>query len=654
MSWRMWVLAVLIVCVPGVGSSRAGGIALPEPLPADQVEAFLAVHRDADWVFLQDWLGLELRYDEEDQGLSGKQLSCREYAVQNKAAIAALSVVRVVDSPSRDLKKIEIIVEGVGGRRRWRRKDLKWVESTRREGGVVTLDGTVAQAFVPGLQVGDRLRIVEEYRLEGLHGAIPVHLGSSSRPYLESTYELHLPSRYEFSWAAQGGDYSRDRLQYMGPVDTGSGTHRWRLAADPDGELPQCRERYPYLKIVPHVLSIGDEHEGHMSFGTSWAEVGTAYLDRIEDVFAVNEEMGAKATELTQTAAEISAKIDLLYAWVQQRSHYLGLYEGVDGIIPKSAISVHDRGSGDCKGLATLLIGMLRSVGVSAHPVLVLTESGGVVAESVPNLIQFNHFIVWADDGGEGLFLDCTVDRYPAGAIPLRDTTSPVLLLKPGAVALVPIPMVARQAGSGRRTLVGHLDRLGYVHLDMTYTVTGALGRWWRNRLVDMDQQSAQKATLQYLAPDEFATRAGHVSLAGLEDWRAPLAMTVSLASSTAMPRSGDTIYLPLNMTQDMLGLDTEVVCGGRLDLRGLAERTVHWQLEMPADYSVVAPDTLTFDGPGLQWSRRLRQDGRTLHMERKLTFTRDFLAPAAADSLADLLRDIEQSEAGYLEVRCR
>ena len=69
------------------------------------------------------------------------------------------------------------------------------------------------------------------------------------------------------------------------------------------------------------------------------------------------------------------------------------------GIIPLPAGEVFDNGFGDCKGLGTLLISMLRAADIESHPVLVRTRSAGPLDTSAPNMTQFNHFIVWADDG---------------------------------------------------------------------------------------------------------------------------------------------------------------------------------------------------------------------------------------------------------------
>ena len=646
-------ILLMLMAVPLLwGNGWAADIEGPEPAAPEVVAAFVAAHGGADRVDILRWVGADLKHDELSEGFDGTVRYCHEYVVLEKDAVTELSVVQVYKSPRVQLKKVEITVDGASGHRRWRKKDLRWVESTNSGGGVVTLDGIVATAFVPGIEVGDRVRVYEEYRRNGMQGLPPVRLGTSDIPYLESTYELRLPAKYGIRWRALGSQFSRDRIDFSEPEAGKKGHYRWSLGPDENGELPLCRERYAYLKLVPHVVNLGGNAKGDWSFGETWAEVGEEYLETIDGVFDVSEEMAAMAAELTDAAAGTDEKIDLLYAWVQQRCHYLGLYRGTDGIIPKSAIEVNRLGSGDCKGLATLLIGLLRSVGVEAHPVLVLTASGGALAEDIPNMVQFNHYIAWAQGDSSGIFLDGTVDRHPAGTIPLSDARSKVLLLKPGAVQMVAIPATAWERGTGQRTVLGRLDNTGHAHFELTYTVTDALARLWRNRLSDYSQQSAQEAMLHYLVPDEFACEAEAAELSGLDDWRAPVEMSVSLTTTRPLPKGGNAIYIPRNIVGDEMLADIDLPCGGRLDLRSLADRQVTWQLELPAGYAVTVSDSLAWQAPGLEWTRRCWQEGQTFHLERQISYTEDFLTTAEADSLSAVLKKIRAAEVGYFEVR--
>ena len=101
---------------------------------------------------------------------------------------------------------------------------------------------------------------------------------------------------------------------------------------------------------------------------------------------------------------------------MQETTRYLGLFTGLGGIIPAPAGEVLANGYGDCKGLGTLLIALLRAVGIDAWPVLVRTGHVGPLAAATPNPIQFNHYIVWADDGADGYYY--TIETLELADVP--------------------------------------------------------------------------------------------------------------------------------------------------------------------------------------------------------------------------------------------
>ncbi len=644
-------LGICLICLLLCGDAWPAGLSVPDRADDERVAVFLREHSDKSSAYIQHWIGVDLRYEAKDQGLSGRFTRCLETAVLDKSTLVENSIVTVRNSPRWELKKIEITATNEHGKQRWRKKDLLWNESTQRAGGVVTLDGTVAQALLPGIQVGDRIRVVQEYEVKGLHGLPFSRLGDGRTPCLESVYELRVDADDEVIWQSLGATEAQERLRTTTPEQEGSGRYRWSLAADTDGSLPLCRDLYPHLDLIPHIAASADNPVPAMSLGADWAAVGDAYLERLGGLFNVSSDLAATAAKLTQDVDGVVAKTDRIYSWVQNRCHYLGLYEGQDGIIPASANDVFELGSGDCKGLSTLLIGMLRSVNIEAHPVLVLAGSGRKLAQDVPNLAQFNHYIAWVDTGDGGMFLDGTVDRYPAGAVPPQDAMSPVLLLKQGAGALVEIPSAAWHWGAARTAVTGSLAEDGYLQFVMKYTVTDGLARNWRNRLASLEDQELQESVEAVLLPRTFPAERQPVQIEGMSDWHAPLVITIEMKSKAPMPNANGVYYLPRVLFWDLLPDLPDLACSQRWDLRGRAGRSVSWEIALPAGFSMSEADTTTIAGPGLTWVSSSWQVGATLHRVKEVTYSQDFLNAADLDSLESILGKVKQLDAGYITV---
>lgn len=640
-----WFPVILIM----VQTGWAGGLDWPDPPTDEAAAAARAAHPDVDEVVLQDWIGWDLKYVEKHEGLSGRLMITREVLICDKDAIAAWSSVSVVRSPVRILGHYEIIADGPSGRRRWKKKDLKWLEGTERGDGIVMLDGVVSAAFLPGIEVGDRIRVSEEYEIKGLHGLPGRLLGIGSAPYTETILELRLPREYEISWRVRGSGESRDRLDFHGPEDLGSGRYRWRMMADADGGLPVCRKQYPVVRVGTQLLSVGDDKNASFSFGPAWEDVGEAYLQRIDGLFASDGTIDAKAIELTADVETVPEKVERIYTWVQNRCHYLGLYEGADNIIPRSAASVNELGSGDCKGLGALLIAMLRSAGVSAHPVLVLTTGGGSVFRDLPNISQFNHFIVWVDDGDNGIYLDATTDRFPAGVLPHGDAGSPVLRLVPGAVELVEVPDSALSPGVRRCAIVGQIDETFGLSWSLADTVSGYLARAVRDLLDGRSAQDTEKMVGRYITPVGLGTQYDNVAVDGLGDWSAPVLLTATMKTVSPLPVAGDRLFLPRTLSRNEMTMDTSVPCGSGLDISTTTSQHITWRFELPSGWALATPDSIVLSGPGVTWSRRTWQEGRSLHLERKLELGADYVRAAEMDSLNAMIEAVHKAQSGYM-----
>lgn len=84
-------------------------------------------------------------------------------------------------------------------------------------------------------------------------------------------------------------------------------------------------------------------------------------------------------------------KIQRLYSFLQNHTRYVAIELGLSNWQPQSAQSVFDNHYGDCKDLTTLMVAMLREVGVKAYPASILTRDHGLLIKEFP-ANQFNHF----------------------------------------------------------------------------------------------------------------------------------------------------------------------------------------------------------------------------------------------------------------------
>ncbi|APR79891.1 Transglutaminase-like enzyme [Minicystis rosea] len=165
----------------------------------------------------------------------------------------------------------------------------------------------------------------------------------------------------------------------------------------------------------------------------------------LSDAFSTSTELDALAQKLTQGATTTQEKIDRLWAYVAQEIRYQQEYEdSIAGAKPHAAAVVRERGYGDCKDKAVLLIRLARAIGVDMRFALLRTRPFGKVLKQIPNQ-QFNHAIVYVPKqaGIEApFFIDSTTNGLDVGNARTDDEGALSLVIDPtsGKWEFIPIP----------------------------------------------------------------------------------------------------------------------------------------------------------------------------------------------------------------------
>ena len=119
--------------------------------------------------------------------------------------------------------------------------------------------------------------------------------------------------------------------------------------------------------------------------------------------------------------------------WSCKQTRYVGLEFGIHGYQPYAVTQVFARKFGDCKDKASLLVAMLREIGVEASLVLARTRRGGDLDAEPASLAPFDHAIAYVPK--YDLFLDGTAEFSGADELPAQDQDIPVLVVRGGQAA---------------------------------------------------------------------------------------------------------------------------------------------------------------------------------------------------------------------------
>ncbi|GAO44445.1 DUF3857 domain-containing protein [Flavihumibacter petaseus] len=142
----------------------------------------------------------------------------------------------------------------------------------------------------------------------------------------------------------------------------------------------------------------------------------------------------------TAAAGDTAAYAVNAIRYVQDNIRYLGFEVGVYSHQPHHPDDVFQKGYGDCKDKALLLVRLLREGGIPAWIALVNSSLEGHIENEAPSTGLFDHAIVALEYRGKQRFIDAT-SQYQRGGLEeiyVKDYGN-ALVVKPGNESLSPV-----------------------------------------------------------------------------------------------------------------------------------------------------------------------------------------------------------------------
>jgi hypothetical protein len=267
-----------------------------------------------------------------------------------------------------------------------------------------------------------------------------VHLiGYVDAPTIHSRFELSFPGRAgPDAQDAQKGEWSAEYRTY-GTVpkpaesfDRGRTKLVWALDSIPavtaETYLPPNDYWHSRIAVTPAGKMANARYFG----AWYWKEL-------LAERIAPSENLQRKARELVTGHDSEREKVKALYEYVQ-KTRYVAIFLGNGGWQPHFVDEIDGAGYGDCKDKAALLVSLLRAVGVSAYPALVLPSQHGKVEKELFDPAHFNHMIVFVQGSERSYWLDPTARHCPFDLMPYESVTAMVLKEDGGYVTETPSP----------------------------------------------------------------------------------------------------------------------------------------------------------------------------------------------------------------------
>lgn len=193
-------------------------------------------------------------------------------------------------------------------------------------------------------------------------------------------------------------------------------------------------------EIFPKVM-MGLEYfnlEGVDGNAKTWKEFGKWWSDKIlVGTDELPEETRLKIKALVGDEKDPIKKAKIIYKYVQEKSRYVSIQEGIGGWKPMLVKDVDRLGYGDCKALSNYTKALLNAVNVPSFYTKLYgsREKQNIESDFVSQ--QGNHIILTIPDGDNYVFLECTSQDDPFGYQANFTDDRDVLVVKPDGGEIV-------------------------------------------------------------------------------------------------------------------------------------------------------------------------------------------------------------------------
>ncbi|AKT43384.1 DUF3857 domain-containing protein [Chondromyces crocatus] len=472
----------------------------------------------------------------------------------------------------------------------------------------------------PRLNAGDVVEL--RYRIEDVspRNEMADHFGEieylqSDEPVGSSEYVLITPKAKWFDVRATGlPGLTRD-------VKETSDQRIYRMVANQLPPLAPEPGMPAWAEVLGHI---------HVSTFKSWDDVGTWYWGLVRHQFDVDDEVRKKTREITAGLTDDRSKVRAVYKYATE-ARYVALEFGLEGIRPRRAAQTLARGWGDCKDKATLIVTMLRELGIPSTIVLVRTGLRGLIPSEPAGLSPFDHAIAYVPS--LDLYLDGTAEHTGSMELPAMDRGAIALQINEGKPKLVRLPQPPPSASVLRRHVELVLSTDTSARLKVETEVTGVFAPQWRTRFMAEGTRRARVA--QDIASDfgtvDLLAGKNGLDVSDLEDIEKPVQLRARGQIASLGRREGDKLSVPAvpqqNMAADYGSLSTRKL---DLVLSSLTSREEEWTFILPANMRVLRmPLVQNVDSPFGSFAITVEETPSKVVVKSRLNLSKARITPA-------------------------
>lgn len=351
-------------------------------------------------------------------------------------------------------------------------------------------------------------------------------LGGAGWNWNFKPYNLDLPKQ-----VTDEGIKNKDLAQPM--------TVTWTLnnvdAFEPEPNMPAWSNYIGHVRFAP-------------SDWKSWNDISTWYYKELfEPQVETSSKIKSLAESLTKDLASDEEKIEALNRYVRNM-RYVSIVLGDGGLVPNPPSKVIERNYGDCKDKSTLLVSLCRSIGITAKPVLVLTEDRGEIDESFASW-RFNHMIIQATtSSGKSYFIDATAEFATLTDLPVGGEGVKTLVMNSdGKASFQKTPVSTASDNVTTFNADIQIKPDGAAEMDVTILYKGNAAQEARYKLKDLTKDELARHCGNYIAEDFINAKIDNISHTPVDSVYSEMKLQFTVSFASLFTKAADLSMARIN-----------------------------------------------------------------------------------------------------------
>lgn len=372
----------------------------------------------------------------------------------------------------------------------------------------------------------------------------------------------------------------------------------------------------------PHILVLCKEANTPDGLQTYFKTIDEQYkwcYNIVKDIKDDDAALKAKAEEITKEVSGETNKVKAVLNWVHQNIRYIAYEDGIAAFKPAKATEVMNKKYGDCKGMANLIKGLLKNIGLDARLCWIGTNHIPYDL-STPSLSVHNHMIAAWLYKGQTHFLDGTETNIAFDQYAERIAGRQVLIENGEKYILTNVPSVVAEQNPDREKRVLTIDGQD-LKGKVEHIYKGEARSDMINKLVGTKKDNTEKALINYLSEDNQDYSISNLKRSDIPGVDSVLQINYDLVHKNGASVFGNEIYLDLDIRKEFDGFNidtTKRVHNLQMSNKVLLDQET--ELTIPDGYKVsTLPSNLKLDNSMLSISLTYKQTGNKLFYHKQL-----------------------------------